>query len=64
MSDGHVDDREFQGIERTPPIKSGWTPGVPERCPRCGQIDCTPECIAAEQTESDAYAGPHPDKYA
>lgn len=35
-----------------------------ERCPRCREIDCTPECIAAEQAESDVYAGPRPNKRA
>jgi hypothetical protein len=35
-----------------------------ETCPRCGQFSCTPECIAAEQVEVDAYDGPTPRKHA
>lgn len=35
-----------------------------ETCPRCGLLDCSPECIAAEQAEEDAYDGPRPRKFA
>lgn len=35
-----------------------------ETCPRCGLVDCSLECIAAEQAEVDAYDGPIPDKFA
>ncbi len=34
-----------------------------DHCPRCHEVDCTPECIAAEEAESNAYAGPEPRKY-
>jgi hypothetical protein len=35
-----------------------------EHCPRCGGIDCTPECIAAEEIEIGTYTGPQPNKCA
>lgn len=35
-----------------------------ETCPRCGLADCSPACIAQEQAESDAYAGPVPKMFA
>ncbi len=39
-------------------------PTLTETCPRCHLVDCSPECIAAEQAESDAYTGPEPRKFA
>ena len=35
-----------------------------ERCPRCHLVECSPECITAEQAEVDADDGPRPKKFA
>lgn len=35
-----------------------------ELCPRCRRLDCSPECLAAEQAEENAYDGPMPRKFA
>jgi len=35
-----------------------------ETCPRCGLLECYPECIEAEQAEIDADTGPTPKKHA
>lgn len=39
-------------------------PAGEETCPRCRLVDCSPECIAAEQAELDAYTGPTLKKFA
>lgn len=34
-----------------------------ETCPRCHLVECSAECIAAEQAEIDAYDGQRPRKF-
>jgi hypothetical protein len=50
--------------ERTVPEHGFQATHGTEPCPRCHLVNCSPECIAAEQAEEDAIDARGPRKFA